>query len=99
MDASIIRKILSDYFEGRITLAQRQILLEWLKTPSNREVFFEALHEWEKSNPQMLSDLQEDWDNIRTRLDSSSETKREPEVQQHSTQKRAFRSLWKKWTI
>lgn len=97
MDASIIRKILRDYFEGRITLAERQILLEWLKDPSNREVFFDALHERERSNPQMLSDVQEDWDNLRARLYASFETKKDSDIQQQSTLKRT--SIFANWLV
>ncbi len=74
MDTDISKKILWAYFEGKATLAQKQLLLEWLKDPPNRDVFYEVLHEWEKAHPQILPDPRADWERMMLRLDMTPET-------------------------
>lgn len=94
MDANVSEKILRAYFEGKATPAQKQLLLEWLKDVAHQEVFYEALHQWEKANPQMLPDPEIDWQGIQARLDENPEPARETLPLRPPGNNRRLRQYW-----
>lgn len=56
MDQSITKHTLFEHFAGRLSPLQRPLLEEWLREPSHRERYYEALEEWERLNAQYLAD-------------------------------------------
>ena len=57
MKTSITRELLFDYFAGRATSLQREMIKGWAKESANEELFYECLHEWEMRNPQYQADV------------------------------------------
>jgi transmembrane sensor len=57
MKTSITEELLFDYFAGRVTSLQREMIKEWAKEPVNEELFYECLHKWEIRNPQYQTDV------------------------------------------
>ena len=94
MDANVFEKILWAYFEGKATPAQKQFLLEWLKDTAHQEAFYEVLHQWEKANPQMLSDPEADWQDIQFRLNENPEPAREMLLRPSPADNRGIRKHW-----
>ncbi len=94
MDPNVSEKILRAYFERKATPAQKQLLLEWLKDVAHQEVFYEALHQWEKANPQMLPDPETDWQDIQARLDENPEPARETLPLRPPGNNRRLRQYW-----
>ncbi|MDO1451195.1 FecR domain-containing protein [Rhodocytophaga aerolata] len=48
----ITKEILFEYFFGRVTTVQKEVIEEWKKKPENEDFFFACLEEWENSYPQ-----------------------------------------------
>lgn len=58
MESQVTKETLFNYFAGKATVFQKQMIDEWAKTPQNREVFFAYLAQWEGENPQYTPNAQ-----------------------------------------
>jgi ferric-dicitrate binding protein FerR (iron transport regulator) len=54
MHSPVTKDILFDYFAGRATALQIEMIEEWVKLPANEDFFYACLHEWELSHPQYV---------------------------------------------
>ncbi|RIV23952.1 DUF4974 domain-containing protein [Fibrisoma montanum] len=68
------KTLLWTFFAGQATPLQKQLLTDWLRDEQNREMYFQVLHEWEKSNPQLIPDSVGDWHRLMDRLNQSGQT-------------------------
>lgn len=58
MKTHVTKELLFNYFAGRTTTFQKQLIDEWVKDAANREQFFAWLEHWESQNPQYVADVQ-----------------------------------------
>ncbi|RRB02685.1 FecR family protein [Larkinella rosea] len=58
MKTQVTKELLFNYFAGRTTAFQKQLIDEWAKDTDNREQFFSWLEIWESQNPQYVADVQ-----------------------------------------
>ncbi|MBO9639227.1 MAG: FecR domain-containing protein [Siphonobacter aquaeclarae] len=56
MEQPVSKQTVFEHFEGRTSPLQRHLLEEWLKTPVNRETYYEWLEEWETRHLQYIAD-------------------------------------------
>jgi ferric-dicitrate binding protein FerR (iron transport regulator) len=56
---SVTQAILFDYFEGKSSPLQRQLIEEWMKDPGNVDVFYQCLEKWELNKLQFVPDVAE----------------------------------------
>lgn len=56
---SVTQTILFDYFDGKSSPLQRQLIEEWIKHPDNAEVFYQCLEKWELNKLQYVPDVAE----------------------------------------
>lgn len=56
---SVTQAILFDYFEGKSSPLQRQLIEEWIKDPDNVEFFYQCLEKWELNKLQFVPDVAE----------------------------------------
>ena len=75
MKPTLSRSILRTFFAGQASPLQKTLIAEWLEDKANRELFFAALHEWEKENPQFLPEPEQNWHQLVTRMTASTETR------------------------
>ncbi len=68
MGTRLNKNILWTYFEGRATPIQKQLILEWLESETNREIFYRMLNEWEKENLQFQPIVEEDFERLTQKL-------------------------------
>ncbi|GAB3898112.1 FecR family protein [Larkinella knui] len=58
MKTQVTKELLFNYFAGRTTAFQKQLIDEWAREKDNREQFFTWLEIWESQNPQYVADVQ-----------------------------------------
>jgi transmembrane sensor len=58
MKTQVTKELLFNYFAGRTTAFQKQLIDEWAKDTDNREQFFHWLEIWESQHPQYVADVQ-----------------------------------------
>jgi ferric-dicitrate binding protein FerR (iron transport regulator) len=68
MEPHQTRTLLLTFFAGQATPLQKQLLVDWLREEGSQEVYYQALHEWEKTHPQLLPDTDADWQRLLPRL-------------------------------
>lgn len=56
MQQPVSKHTVFEHFEGRTSPLQRHLLEEWLRTPANRETYYEWLEEWENRHLQYIAD-------------------------------------------
>lgn len=56
---SVTQAILFDYFDGKSSPLQRQLIEEWIKDPDNAEMFYRCLEKWELNKLQFVPDVAE----------------------------------------
>ncbi|GAB4025556.1 FecR family protein [Spirosoma koreense] len=56
MKPIVSQELLFDYFAGRVTSLQRQLIADWLRDPANEEIFYRYLDEWERQKLQYMVD-------------------------------------------
>jgi len=98
MKPSITRDLLFDYFAGRVTSLQREMIKEWAKESANEELFYEYLHEWEIRNPQYQADTlsaHEKYRRILYQIPSVSE----PEVEKVINSPPGNTRNWLRWAV
>ncbi|MDJ1492608.1 FecR domain-containing protein [Cytophagaceae bacterium DM2B3-1] len=59
MKKPVTQEILFEYFAGRATLLQKNMIEKWLQDPENEEAFYECLDKWEMTYPQYIPDLEQ----------------------------------------
>lgn len=74
MKPTLSRSILWAFFAGQASPLQKKLITEWLEDRANRDLFFTALHEWEKENPQFLPNTDQNWYQLMTRISVSPAT-------------------------
>ncbi len=57
MKTQVTQELLFNYFAGRVTPFQQQLVEEWAKDPTHREMFYAWLEAWENQHPQYLADV------------------------------------------
>ncbi|MFC5411796.1 FecR family protein [Larkinella bovis] len=58
MKTQVTKELIFNYFSGRTTAFQKQLIDEWARDAANREQFFVWLELWESQNPQYVADIQ-----------------------------------------
>lgn len=56
MKMHITKEMLFNYFAGRATVFQKQMVEEWAQNDENRELFYAYLAMWESEHPQYMAD-------------------------------------------
>ncbi|MBO0931932.1 FecR family protein [Fibrella aquatilis] len=57
MKSSVTKQLLMDYYAGRVTALQKQLIDDWLREPANEPLFYACLHERELAQVQYEPDL------------------------------------------
>ena len=89
MEPNITKEVIFSYFAGTCTTLQKSLIEEWAKEPTNRELFFDWLYEWEKTHVQYQVDLEAGMERHRTWVESLNQTEAVPPVEL-STPKHLF---------
>lgn len=94
MENHVFKKLLLCYLEKRATPAQRLLLREALIHPENKKLYYEVIHEWEVTNPQLLPDTDSDWKKLSERINADLPAEKENEVPSSPQHPRIIRHLW-----
>jgi ferric-dicitrate binding protein FerR (iron transport regulator) len=70
---SVTQAILFDYFEGKSSPLQRQLIEEWVKDAGNAEVFYQCLEKWELDKLQYVPDVAQAHQQYLQRLQTEKE--------------------------
>lgn len=57
MKLHVTKELLFEYFAGRVSALQKELIEEWVKEPAQEELFYKYLHEWENGHPQYTVDV------------------------------------------
>lgn len=57
MKTQVTQDLLFTYFAGHASAIQKQVIEEWAKESTNREVFYARLEAWESQHPQYIPDV------------------------------------------
>lgn len=60
MDKSVNKNVLFERFSGRATPLQKKLIEQWLIEPTNRELYYEWLDEWENQFIQILPNTEDE---------------------------------------
>jgi ferric-dicitrate binding protein FerR (iron transport regulator) len=82
MNNSISQKILFDFFDGKATPLQRQLIEKWLSEKENEEIFYKYLNEWESLHPQFMPDSEQGLASYLTILEGTSASLLRPAQQE-----------------
>ncbi|MFD1139886.1 FecR family protein [Larkinella insperata] len=66
------KETLFEHFAGRSTPLQRSLLIEWLKEPAHRELYYQWLEEWERQNWQLVTDEEDDFEKLLAKIDQNA---------------------------
>ncbi|GAB3255526.1 FecR domain-containing protein [Larkinella harenae] len=58
MKTQVTKELLFNYFAGRTSAFQKQLIDEWVKDADNREQFYTWLEIWESQHPQYVANVQ-----------------------------------------
>ncbi|RAJ93220.1 FecR family protein [Larkinella arboricola] len=72
MNTPFQKETIFEHFAGRSTPLQRNLLNEWLKEPTNRELYYQWLEEWERTNWQLVTNDDIEFDKLLARIDQAS---------------------------
>ncbi|MFN4145709.1 MAG: FecR family protein [Runella sp.] len=56
MNAEITKPFVFNYFAGKASALQKQMIDEWVKNPTHQELFYQWLEEYETQHPQYITD-------------------------------------------
>lgn len=56
MPIGINKELLFSHFDGRTTPLQEELLRDWLQTSESQQLYYRWLQEWERQNPQIITD-------------------------------------------
>ncbi|MBC8154097.1 MAG: FecR domain-containing protein [Bacteroidetes bacterium] len=68
MELNQAKLLLQTFFSGQATPYQKRLLADWLREEQHYEAYYQALHEWEKANPQVFPDIATEWQELMPRL-------------------------------
>ncbi|RAJ93041.1 FecR family protein [Larkinella arboricola] len=91
MKTQVTKELLFNYFAGRTTTFQKQLIDEWAKDPVNREQFFSWLELWESQNPQYVADVQTAMKRHQQRMARKPESNEGTEIEMPVPQHRWYR--------
>ncbi len=75
MEDLVIKNAALDYFSGRATPLQKQAIEVWLRNPSNHELYYQWLHDWELRHLQAAAAWQGAFAKTRDRVNQNSREK------------------------
>lgn len=58
MNIPVNKQLIFEHFADRVTPLQHRMIAEWLEDPTNQELYYEWLEEWELQNPQYAVDVE-----------------------------------------
>ncbi|ODS81437.1 MAG: hypothetical protein ABS46_11535 [Cytophagaceae bacterium SCN 52-12] len=93
MKPTISRDFIFEYFSGRATSIQKQLIDKWVKDPSNEDAFYRYLEEWERLHPQYVVDVPEGIRNFRKLLKETAPAAGE-EIPQAAPARRRSIKAW-----
>lgn len=79
MKTQVTKETLYNYFSGRATVFQKQMIEDWAKDHQNRELFYEYLAIWEREHPQYVVDTDAALERHRLRMEPQNENRVETE--------------------
>ncbi|AXE18682.1 iron dicitrate transport regulator FecR [Runella rosea] len=79
MKTQVTKETLYNYFSGRATVFQKQMIEDWAKDQQNRELFYEYLAIWEREHPQYVVDTDAALERHRLRMEPQNENRVETE--------------------
>lgn len=97
MKTPVNEEMLLDYFNGRASALQKQLIDEWIGDPVNEELFYKCLEKWELSHPQYVVDVASAIDRYREyveRKQSKGVQTDEPEPVEYMEQTRPAFGKW-----
>jgi transmembrane sensor len=94
MKTQVTKELLFNYFAGRTTAFQKQLIDEWIKETDNREQFFMWLEIWESQNPQYVADVETATRRHQSRMAQNPEA---DELDHQILPVRIFHQPWFKW--
>ncbi|WP_428667343.1 FecR family protein [Runella sp.] len=68
MKMQVTKDMLFNYFSGRATVFQKQMIEDWAQDSENRELFYNYLAMWESEHPQYVADPQAALEAHRSRM-------------------------------
>ncbi len=96
MNASLTKKIIFDYFDGKHSSMQYKMIEEWLKVDGNQELFYQYLDEWESQHPQYLFDTENGSLNIAEGMKAVKVEEKIDVIEEEEQEERTF-SINYKW--
>jgi ferric-dicitrate binding protein FerR (iron transport regulator) len=97
MHSPVTKNLLFDYFAGRATALQMEMIEEWVKQPDNEEVFYSCLNEWELSHPQYIVNIEgaaQEYKHFLFNAPSASQKAFLQDKPYNKTPYKRFRSYW-----
>lgn len=79
MKTQVTKETLYNYFSGRATVFQKQMIENWAQDRQNRELFYGYLAMWEREHPQYVADPQAALERHRARMAQQNENEVETE--------------------
>lgn len=79
MKTQVTKETLYNYFSGRATVFQKQMIEDWAQDAQNRELFYGYLAMWEREHPQYVADPQAALERHRARMAQQNENELETE--------------------
>lgn len=79
MKTQVTKETLYNYFSGRATVFQKQMIEDWAQDRQNRELFYGYLALWEREHPQYVADPEVAMDRHRARMAQQNENEVETE--------------------
>lgn len=89
MKPVISKEFIFEYFRGKATSMQKQLIESWIKSPENEETFYLYLEEWERLHPQYLVDVGQGINGFRSSLSGAG-----PESGQPLQARGKTRTIW-----
>jgi ferric-dicitrate binding protein FerR (iron transport regulator) len=99
MHSQVTKDILFDYFAGRATALQIEMIEEWVKLPANENFFYECLNEWELTHPQYIANVDAAVEKYRHFLFHSTKESQKVIFQPKVGKKAVFRGMGKYWLV
>lgn len=79
MEELVNKTLLFDYFVGQVSPIQKKLIENWVAQPGNRDLYYQWLHEWELTNPQLTTNWQTAFNNTKQRIGNTVPNNLSPE--------------------
>ncbi|AEI47305.1 FecR family protein [Runella slithyformis] len=90
MKTQVTKETLYNYFSGRATVFQKQMIEDWAQERQNRELFYGYLAMWEREHLQYMADPQAALERHRARMAQQNEN--EPKTEEFVAERRIISS-------